>query len=131
VRAAGGVVIGAGAETKVLVIHRPRYDDWSLPKGKLVPGETEFDAAVREVREETGYEVRVLGEIGRVRYLDRRGRDKEVVYFAMHPTGEPAFEPSDEVDAVRWVAVSEAPDVLSYAHDAGIVAEAVAETVAE
>ena len=115
-----------GAETRVLLVHRPRYDDWSLPKGKLAPGEAELDAAVREVREETGYDVRVLREIGRVRYVDRRGRDKEVVYYAMHPTGEPAFEPGDEVDEVRWVAASEASAVLSYEHDAGIVAEATA-----
>jgi 8-oxo-dGTP diphosphatase len=126
VRAAGGVVIRHRAVTQVLLVHRPRYDDWSLPKGKLDPGETEPDAAVREVREETGYDVHVLGEVGRVRYVDRRGRDKEVVYYAMRPTGEPTFEPGDEVDAVRWVAASEASAVLSYEHDAGVVADAVA-----
>jgi 8-oxo-dGTP diphosphatase len=126
VRAAGGVLIRADGEPHVLVVHRPRYDDWSLPKGKLLAGESETDAAVREIAEETGYAARVLHEIGRVRYVDSKGRDKEVVYFAMQPEGDPTLEPSDEVDEVRWIAVSDADRVLSYPRDASIVAEAAA-----
>jgi 8-oxo-dGTP pyrophosphatase MutT (NUDIX family) len=114
-----------GAEMQILLVHRPRYDDWSLPKGKLSPGETEADAAMREVLEETGYDVRLLGELGRVRYVDSRGRDKQVVYYAMEPTGESTFEPGDEVDVVRWVAASDAARVLSYERDARIVARAI------
>lgn len=115
-----------GDEMQVLVVHRPRYDYWTLPKGKLMVGETEPEAAVREVREETGYDARLLGEVGRVRYVDSQGRDKEVVYYAMEPTGESAFEPGEEVDAVRWVPASAAAAILSYERDAGIVAEAIA-----
>jgi len=125
VRAAGGVVVRRDGEPSVLVVHRPKYDDWSLPKGKLEPGETARAAAIREVAEETGLEVRLVGEVGRVRYRDRRGREKEVVYFSMEPVGASRFEPGDEVDEVRWVPARGAADVLTYPRDAGIVRAAV------
>jgi 8-oxo-dGTP pyrophosphatase MutT (NUDIX family) len=125
VRAAGGVVVRGDGEPSVLVVHRPKYDDWSLPKGKLEPGETDEAAAIREVGEETGLDVVLLGEVGRVRYRDPRGREKVVVYFSMEPVGVSRFEPGDEVDEVRWVPVDGAADVLTYPHDAEIVRGAV------
>jgi 8-oxo-dGTP diphosphatase len=125
IRAAGGVIVRSGADPEVLVVHRPRYDDWSLPKGKLQPGESEAEAAVREIREETGYTARIEREVGRVRYLDSKGRDKEVVYFVMRPEGDQRFEPGDEVDVVRWIRLADAERVLSYPRDARIVADAV------
>ncbi len=125
VRAAGGVVVRSGPALEVLVVHRPRYDDWSLPKGKLERGESEAGAAVREVSEETGYTARIERELGRVRYLDSKGRDKEVVYFLMRPEGDGSFEPGDEVDAIAWIPVVDAARLLSYPRDARIVAEAV------
>lgn len=122
VRAGGGVVwrrTRTGA-VEVLVVHRPRYDDWSLPKGKCDAGETYVDAAVREVHEETG-SVCVLGpELPDVRYLDHKGRTKRSRYWAMeHVSG--TFEPNDEVDEVRWLAPEAAKAQLSYPHDRPVV----------
>jgi 8-oxo-dGTP diphosphatase len=126
VRAAGGVVLrGERALTEVLLVHRPRYDDWSLPKGKLHAGEDDVEAAVREVREETGIACRPDGEIGRTRYVDPRGRDKEVVYFRMSAERDEGFAPNNEVDDVRWVPVDDAPAVLTWSRDAEIVRAAM------
>jgi 8-oxo-dGTP pyrophosphatase MutT (NUDIX family) len=117
VRAAGGVVWREGpAGEEVLLVHRPKYDDWSLPKGKLEPGETDEEAAVREVAEETGLQCRLGDEIGSVSYIDRRGRPKVVRYWSME-AGEGEFTPHDEVDAVQWVGLDEARRVLSYDTD--------------
>jgi 8-oxo-dGTP diphosphatase len=128
VRAAGGVVWRPGPDgIEVLLVHRPKYDDWSLPKGKLEPGETEEDAARREVTEETGLAVRIGPELGTVSYVDRKGRPKRVRYWSMQPeTGEPVsgdFAPQDEVDAVRWVKLTDAPAALTYDTDRRILAE--------
>ena len=123
VRAAGGVVWRRNptGEVEVLVVHRPRYDDWSLPKGKCDPGESYRDAAVREVTEETGAVCRLGPELPDVRYLDHKGRTKRSRYWAMeHLTGE--FEPNDEVDEVRWLGTEAAMDQLSYPHDRPVVA---------
>jgi 8-oxo-dGTP diphosphatase len=116
VRAAGGVVVRDGC---VLLVHRPRYDDWTLPKGKLEDGESWEDGAAREVAEETGLRCEVGEEAGRTRYVDSRGRNKEVRYFRMTTDGEP--RPQNEVDEVRWVALDEAAALLSYARDAGLL----------
>jgi 8-oxo-dGTP pyrophosphatase MutT (NUDIX family) len=118
IRAAGGVVWRAGpkGEVEVALIHRPTYDDWSLPKGKLMAGEGELAAALREVEEETGLRCEPGDELGVSRYVDRRGRDKLVRYWSMRPLGG-QFRPTPEVDEVRWVPVPEAVDVLTYDHD--------------
>lgn len=121
VEAAGGVVWRRTKKgVEVLVVHRPRYDDWSFPKGKLDPGETHKAAAWREVWEETGFECELGDELDEVTYEDRFGRPKRVRYWSMQVTGG-AFEPNDEVDDVRWVTVEEARDLLSYTHDAALL----------
>jgi len=112
VRAAGGVVVRDG---RVLLVHRPRYDDWSVPKGKLEPGESWQTGALREVEEETGLRCEVGEEVGRTHYVDRSGRDKEVRYYRMTSADEPVAQ--NEVDEVRWVPLEEAAVVLSYERD--------------
>ena len=108
IRAAGGVIL-RGPE--VLLVHRPRYDDWSLPKGKLEPGESWQDAARREVEEETGLVCDAGDEVGRTTY-DVRGKSKEVRYFRMSTEGEPRAQ--NEVDEVRWVSLAKAARWLAY-----------------
>jgi 8-oxo-dGTP pyrophosphatase MutT (NUDIX family) len=125
VRAAGGVVVrdrpGAGRE--VAVVHRPTYDDWSLPKGKLAGGEEWREAALREVAEETGLRCEAVAELARSRYLDRKGRRKEVRWWLMRPL-DGRFEPSDEVDELRWVPLADAAGLLDYAQDRELVESA-------
>jgi 8-oxo-dGTP diphosphatase len=116
VRAAGGVVVRDGL---VLLVHRPAYDDWTLPKGKLDEDESWEDGALREVEEETGLACELGEEAGRTRYVDARGRSKEVRYFRMTGGGE--AEARNEVDEVRWVALSEAVGVLTYRRDAELL----------
>jgi 8-oxo-dGTP diphosphatase len=116
VRAAGGVVIRDG---RVLLVHRARYGDWSLPKGKLDPGESWEDAALREVEEETGLRCELGGEVGRTHYFDSRGRSKEVRYFRMSSPGE--AEARNEVDEVRWVPLTDAGKLLSYERDQSLL----------
>ena len=113
VRAAGGVVLRDG---RVAVVHRPRYDDWSLPKGKLDPGESFEDAALREVEEETGLRCRLVRELPAVEY-EVRGRPKLVRYWAMEVEDETPFVPGDEVDEVRWLDPTEALALLTYERD--------------
>ena len=122
VRAAGGVVTRAGDHgTEVLVVHRPAYDDWSLPKGKLEPGEDDETAARREVLEETGVEAVVTAPAGSVEYTDRRGRPKRVEYFAMTPGIAAPRAPDDEVDEVAWWSIARAATDLTYPHDRALV----------
>jgi 8-oxo-dGTP diphosphatase len=117
VHAAGGIVVdGNGDDRRIAIVHRPKYDDWTLPKGKLQNGETETDAALREVEEETGFRCRLGVDVGTVTYADRYGRPKIVRYWTMTPEGG-AFAPSNEVDALRWERPREAVDRLTYAHD--------------
>jgi 8-oxo-dGTP diphosphatase len=118
VHAAGGVVVRDG---QVCVVHRTRYDDWSLPKGKLDPGESFEDAALREVWEETGLRCRLGRELEPVRYTVR-GRPKLVRYWVMDVVEDARFVPNDEVDEVRWVERGAAGDLLTYAHDRELVA---------
>jgi 8-oxo-dGTP pyrophosphatase MutT (NUDIX family) len=125
VRAAGGIVHRRRPDgtVEVLVIHRPEYEDWTLPKGKLDPGETAEQAAVREVEEETGIKASLGALAGSTEYYDRHGRSKRVDYWLMEPEGEiPAeFEPNDEVDEIRWLPVDRLRDVLTHEHDAELV----------
>jgi 8-oxo-dGTP diphosphatase len=113
VKASGGVVTRDG---DVALVHRPRYDDWSFPKGKLDPGETWEECALREVREETGLTCRLGDELPPTSYRDNKGRAKVVRYWRMEPL-EGEFVPSDEVDELRWLAPDDAADLLSYEHD--------------
>lgn len=127
IRAAGTVLWHQQPDgtIEVALVHRPRYDDWSLPKGKLDAGETSAAAAVREVSEETGFSA-VLGRyIGQVSYPvpDKRGKrqlPKTVDYFSARAV-HGRFEQNDEVDELRWVSPEEARGLLSYEHDARIV----------
>jgi 8-oxo-dGTP pyrophosphatase MutT (NUDIX family) len=118
VRAAGGVIVRPDADgiVRIAVVHRPRYDDWTLPKGKLLDGEADEEAARREVLEETGIRCELEDELPTVRYVDRRGRRKRVRYWTMRPL-DGSFEPNDEVDEVRWPTIGEALDLLSYERD--------------
>jgi len=121
VRAAGGVVWRSGpGGVEILLVHRPRYDDWSLPKGKLDGGETDEECALREVKEETGLVTSLGPELPSTRYVDRKGRDKRVRYWAMTPV-DGSFTPHDEVDEIRWVSLADAAIHLSYAHDADVL----------
>ena len=118
VRAAGGVVSRRTGDDRVqtLLVHRPRYDDWTLPKGKALPGENDEDCARREVEEETGLRCELLFELPTTSYRDGRGRSKSVRYWAMRPlAGE--FAPHDEVDELRWLAAAEAQRAVSYDRD--------------
>lgn len=123
VRAAGGVVIRReGLErARTAVIHRPKYMDWSLPKGKLEPGEDWLEAALREVQEEIGWRSKPLAELPPVAYRDRKGRKKLVRYWLMKPL-EGRFEPHGEVDELRWLTRREATSLLTYDHDRELVA---------
>jgi 8-oxo-dGTP diphosphatase len=98
------------------VVHRPKYGDWTFPKGKLDPGEGFEGAALREVEEETGLRCELGDELPSTTYRDAKGREKLVRYWEMTPVaGE--FEPNDEVDELRWVTPDEARRMLTYERD--------------
>lgn len=127
VRAAGGVVWRRGPDGAPLfaIVHRPRYDDWSLPKGKAEPGEDLEAAALREVAEETGMDCRLGERLGGHRYTDQRGRPKATEYWLMEAVaGE--FTPGDEVDELRWLGAGEARRLLGYERDRGLLDQAAA-----
>jgi 8-oxo-dGTP diphosphatase len=121
-----GVVV-FGPQARVLLVHRPKYDDWSFPKGKLDRGEQAAVAAVREVEEETGLRVRLGPPLGHQRYRVSAGM-KTVHYWTGRPVGPvdvSGYEPNDEIDQVRWVDVADAPALLSYVHDVATLDEAL------
>ncbi len=128
VLAAGGVVVrGTGRDREVLVVHRPQYDDWSLPKGKLDAGEDLPAAARREVNEETGVHALLGPHLGVVDYRDRKGRPKRVHWWSMEATGQDKRKPDKEVDEVAWLSLPTARRQLTYRTDRGILATALAD----
>jgi 8-oxo-(d)GTP phosphatase len=123
IRAAGAVLWRpSGRDREVALIHRPKYDDWSFPKGKLEAGEHRLLAAVREVAEETGVHA-ILGRPLPTSHYDRNGRAKRVDYWAGHPGpgDQPPFQANHEVDGLEWLPVPGARDRLSYSHDTAIL----------
>ncbi|WP_431728970.1 NUDIX hydrolase [Verrucosispora sp. TAA-831] len=123
IRAAGGVVWRPGPhdDVQVCLVHRPRYGDWTLPKGKLEPGEHPLEAAVREVAEEADVRAAPEVRLPSVRYRSE-GSLKEVDYWSMRAMGTGGFQPGTEVDAVRWLDVDDAVALASYPHDAEVLA---------
>jgi len=122
--AAGGIVVRPSpGGPEVLLVHRPRYDDWSFPKGKQDPGETHEETALREVAEETGLVCSLGTYLEPVSYLDHRGRSKVVHYWVMEPVAIPdtVREPDDEVDRLHWCGPQEAATLLTYAHDRALL----------
>lgn len=125
VRAAGGVVVRRRPDgVEVAVVHRPRYDDWSFPKGKQDPGESDEQTALREVQEETGLRCSLGPVLGDTRYTDARGRPKVVRYWLMEvgPDAGRDFSPNREVDELRWCTPPEAARILTYEHDRVLLA---------
>jgi 8-oxo-dGTP diphosphatase len=126
--AAGGIIIDESTGVRrVLLVHRPGYDDWSFPKGKLEAGETVEQAALREVKEETGLECRIIRELAITRYRYRtrtkgRLRPKSVHYFLMERLRGRVKVPVDEVDSAEWFEIEEADRTLTYAQDKKLLA---------
>ena len=121
VRAAGAVLVDG---ERLALVHRPRYDDWTLPKGKHQPGEDDTTAALREVLEETGFHGRIERDLGVVRYtVEKHGAvlPKVVRYYVMR-VANGAFERSDEVDELRWVTREQAAQLLTYERDREVLA---------
>jgi 8-oxo-dGTP diphosphatase len=114
IRAAGGLVVRDGA---VLLVHRPRYGDWTFPKGKANDGETDEECALREVHEETGLHCTLGDELPSTEYVDSRERPKRVRWWRMGPLVDDGFSPNDEVDELRWVSPEAAAALLSYDRD--------------
>jgi 8-oxo-dGTP diphosphatase len=122
VRAAGGLITREGSDgAEILLVHRPRYDDWTLPKGKAKTGEPDEACALREVEEETSLVCDLGDEVAVTDYVVR-GAPKRVRYFAMTPRPGSEAAPRNEVDAVRWVSSQRAIEMLSYERDRKIVA---------
>jgi 8-oxo-dGTP pyrophosphatase MutT (NUDIX family) len=121
VQAAGGVVMREGAAgPEVLLVHRPQYGDWSFPKGKLEPGETLEECALREVEEETGLRCVLGRELLSTEYTDGKGRPKTVRYWLMSVAGgELRFD--NEVDEARWLSPDEVVELLSYERDGDVL----------
>ncbi|HKA04584.1 MAG TPA: NUDIX hydrolase [Acidimicrobiales bacterium] len=123
VRAAGGVVwrVDGGGSLQVLVVHRPGYEDWTFPKGKVDPDDLDDEhTALREVEEETGLRCSLGRELPGTDYFDRKGRSKHVRYWEMRVlSGE--FAPNREVDEARWLDLGAARPQLTYEHDRDVL----------
>ena len=121
VRAAGAVLVDGD---RVALVHRPRYDDWTLPKGKHQPGEDDIAAALREVLEETGFQGRIERDLGVIRYtIEKHGAvlPKVVRYYVMRVEAG-AFAPNNEVDELRWMTPGQAAQLLTYERDREVLA---------
>lgn len=140
IRAAGAVVLRQSDDgIEVLAVHRPRYDDWSLPKGKLEPGETSPAAAVREVTEETSLRVRLQSPLDSFTYRTPKGADKTVSWWRGSVVGDAhpqhaSVELEDhpellEVDEVAWLSIDEADDRLDYELDRNLLGQALEQPV--
>ena len=126
VRAAGVVLLrGTPENREVLIVHRPRRSDWSLPKGKIDPGEHVLAAAVRECMEESSYLPQLGAPLPTLTYT-ALGRPKQVQYWAASVRSHDTFIPNDEVDEIRWLPVEQARHQLTYEHDADTVESATA-----
>jgi 8-oxo-dGTP diphosphatase len=121
VRAAGGVPWRRrNGHVEVLLIHRPKYDDWSFPKGKNLAGERDEDCAVREVAEETSLQVHLGRDLGTVSY-EAKGKPKRVHYWAVSPTNSEDARPANEIDEVTWLDSDEAATRLTYDRDRDVL----------
>ena len=121
-QAAGGVPMRQrdDGDVEVLLVHRPRYLDWTFPKGKVKDGERDEDAALREVGEETGLVCELGRELAGTRYKDPKLRDKTVRYWVMENcVGR--FEPNDEVDRIEWLTLDEAAGRLTHRRDLDVL----------
>jgi 8-oxo-dGTP diphosphatase len=123
IRAAGGIVVRDG---RVLLVHRPKYDDWTFPKGKAQDGESDEETALREVEEETGLRCELERELPSSTYTDSQGRPKTVRYWLMRPV-EGEFAPTNEVDDIAWLSPDEAERGLSYERDRVVLRAATAQ----
>lgn len=122
--AAGAVVLRKRNGGEVLLVHRPKYDDWAWPKGKQEPGENVATTAVREVLEETGVEIRLDRPLPRQLYAISGGRAKSVHYWIGRVVGDPdvsGYPVNDEIDEVAWVGLEKARSLLTYAEDAALL----------
>lgn len=123
---AGGVVIGhTTAAPLAVVIHRSKYDDWSFPKGKIDPGETAEQAALREVREETGLQCRIQHYLGLYTNGLTDGTNRPTHYWIMTVTHAGQFTPGEEIDDLRWIELRTADSLLTHQRDRDLATAAL------